>query len=434
MKRVKRRATAALLIAAALLLGLAVFLGKLFLDGADWAMYPANRSVYADGVLKTGTLTDRNGVVLARAGGYADDDAVRRACLHAVGDYNGFIGTGALKAFSARLAGYSPVFGTTRGGQTVALSIDAALQTAALGALNGQKGAVLVMDYETGEILCMVSSPTYDPRNPPSSFDGAQYEGVWLNRCLSAAYTPGSVFKLVTLAAAIENLGDLSRRSFTCAGSVQAGGTTVHCTGAHGTQTIEQALANSCNVAFAELSLELGPDTLQKYASALGLTEGHALDGIPTAAGRFDRAEAGSSDLAWSGIGQYNDLVCPYSILRLVAAVAGGGTAKEPTLLKGGGGGRMTLLAPRTAEQIGDMMRYNVAYAYGEWRFPNLSIHAKTGTAETGDGRAHAWFAGYLDEGAPLAFVVVLEHGGAGLAAAGSAANTILQKAVTLYP
>jgi peptidoglycan glycosyltransferase len=434
MKRVKRRATAALLIAAALLLGLAVFLGKLYLDGADWAMYSANRSVYAGGVLNTGTLTDRKAVVLARAGGYADDAAVRKACLHAVGDYGGFIGTGALKVFSARLAGYSPIFGTTRGGQTVALSIDAALQTTALGALNGQKGAVLVMDYKTGEILCMVSSPTYDPQNPPASFDGAQYEGVWLNRCLSAAYTPGSVFKLVTLTAAIEKLGDLSQRSFTCAGSVKVDGTTVHCTGTHGTQTIEQALANSCNVAFAELSLELGADTLLKYASDLGLTEGHELDGIPTAAGRFDKAEAGSSDLAWSGIGQYNDLVCPYSMLRLVAAVAGGGTAKEPTLLKGGNGGHMALLAPRTAEQIGDMMSYNVEYSYGTWKFPNLSVHAKTGTAETGDGTAHAWFAGYLDKGAPLAFVVVVEHGGGGLAVAGSAANTILQKAVTLYP
>jgi peptidoglycan glycosyltransferase len=438
MKRVKRRSTAALLIAAALVVGLAAFLLRLYQDGSGWAMYQANRSVYDNGVLDTGTLTDREGVVLASAGGgvysYADDPAVRKACLHVVGDYGGFIGTGALSAFSDRLAGYSFAFGTTRGPQTVALSVDAQLQVTALNALSGRSGAVLVMDYETGEILCMTSAPTYDPQNPPASFDGTQYEGVFLNRCLSATYTPGSVFKLVTLAAALENLPDLQSRRFTCTGSIEVNGETVTCTGWHGEETIEQALANSCNSVFGELSLELGADTLSRYAAALGITESHTLDGIPTAAGRFDKAEDQTADLAWSGIGQYNDLTSPYAMLRIVAAVAGNGVLTEPTLLEGGSGGQTRLLAADTAEQIGDMMSYNVAYAYGQWMFPGLSVCAKTGTAETGSGASHAWFVGYLDDGPPLAFAVVVEHGGGGLAAAGAVANTVLQKAVTLYP
>jgi peptidoglycan glycosyltransferase len=437
MKRVKRRATAALLLAAALLVGLGIFLLRLYQDGADWAMYRANRSVYQNGVLDTGTLTDREGVVLASAEGgtasYADDAAVRKACLHVVGDYGGFIGTGALNAFADKLAGYSFAFGTTRGAQTVALSVDAQLQVTALNALNGRSGAILVMDYETGEILCMVSAPTYDPANPPASFEGTQYEGVFLNRCLSATYTPGSVFKLVTIAAALENLPDLQGRRFTCNGGITVGGEWVACTGHHGEQTIEQALANSCNSVFGELSLELGADTLARYAAALGITEGHTLDGIPTAAGRFDEAEAGTADLAWSGIGQYNDLACPYSMLRLVAAVAGGGTLTEPTLQRGGSGGTARLLSSGTAERIGDMMEYNVLYEYGQWNFPGLSVCAKTGTAETGNGASHAWFVGYLNDGPPLAFAVVVEHGGGGLAAAGAVANTVLQKAVTLY-
>lgn len=437
MKRVKRRATAALLLAAALLVGLGIFLVRLYQNGADWALYAANRSVYKDGVLDTGTLTDREGVVLASAGdgifSYADDATVRKACLHVVGDYGGFIGTGALNAFADRLAGYSFAFGTTRGAQTVALSVDAQLQVAALNALAGRSGAVLIMDYETGEILCMVSAPTYDPADPPASFEGTQYEGVFLNRCLSATYTPGSVFKLVTLAAALENLPDLSSRRFTCTGGIEVGGETVTCTGWHGEETIEQALANSCNSVFGELSLELGADTLARYADALGITESHELDGIPTAAGRFDLAEDQTADLAWSGIGQYNDLVCPYSMLRLVAAVAGDGVLTEPTLLKGGSNGTTRLLSAETAERIGDMMDYNVVYAYGQWNFPGLSICAKTGTAETGSGTSHAWFVGYLNDGPPLAFAVVVEHGGGGLAAAGPVANTVLQKAVTLY-
>ena len=111
MKRIKSRAGFALIIAAAIICGLLLFFVKLAADGGDWAMFRANSSVYKNGVLSTGTLTDRNGTVLAKAGdgvfGYADEWAVRRAVQHAVGDYQGNIGTGALTVFADRLAGYS---------------------------------------------------------------------------------------------------------------------------------------------------------------------------------------------------------------------------------------------------------------------------------------------------------------------------------------
>jgi peptidoglycan glycosyltransferase len=78
------------------------------------------------------------------------------------------------------------------------------------------------------------------------------------------------------------------------------------------------------------------------------------------------------------------------------------------------------------------MMSYNVVYSYGEWRFPGLKLCAKTGTAEVGNGSSHAWFAGFLDsEEFPLAFVVLVENGGGGLAAAGPVANSVLQAAVS---
>jgi len=436
MKRVKNRAAVALLLAAAITAGLLLFLSRLWSDGADWAMYYANRSIYTDGYLRTGVLTDRNGAILAdgESGSYAADAETRRACLHLTGDYTGNIGTGALRSFRAQLAGYSPLFGTTRGGQTLALTPDSRLQRTALSALGGYRGAVLVQNYKTGEILCMVSSPVYDPAEPPASFDGPMYEGVFLNRALSAAYTPGSVFKLVTLAAAIENMDDLYDRSFYCDGGVTVDGSLVVCAGSHGTQTIEQALANSCNCAFAELSLELGTETLAAYAEGLGFTENLSLDGITTAAGRFDRAEPDSSALAWSGIGQSTNLVSPFAVLRLMAAVAGGGEAPEATLLVGKSGKKdVRLLSADTAEKLGDMMSYNVQYAYGAWNFPGLSLCAKSGTAEVGDGTSHAWFAGYLDDEAhPYAFTVVAERAGGGLAVAGAIANTVLQKAVEL--
>ena len=435
MKRVKHRASVAMLLALAIVAGLGVFLFRLWSDGADWALYRANQSVYSGGMLRTGTLTDREGVILAdgTAGTYAENANTRRACLHLIGDYSGNIGTGALQAFRSEMAGYSFVFGTARSGESLALSPDARLQETALAALGGYSGAVLVQNYVTGEILCIVSTPVYDPADPPASFDSPAYEGVFLNRALSTTYTPGSVFKLVTLAAAIENIPDLYERSFTCTGSVTVGGNPVVCTGWHGTQTIEQALANSCNCVFAELSLELGADTLAAYAKKLGYTDSLTLDGISSAAGRFDRAEAGTSDLAWSGIGQSTDLVCPFAVLRFSAAIAAGGTVPEATLLAGGSGKSVRLLSADTAKKLGDMMSYNVQYAYGSWLFPNLALCAKSGTAEVGDGTSHAWFTGYLDdEKHPYAFAVIAEHAGGGLTVAGAIANTVLQKAVEL--
>lgn len=434
MKRVKSRATSALIIAALLLIGMVVYIIDFADNSSAWVMYSANQNIYEGGVLSIGTLTDRNGTVLAHSEDgtyyYADDGNTRIACLHAVGDFGGNIGTGAVTAFADKLAGYSIVSGVSDKGKTIALTIDAELNKAAYSALAGRRGAVLVMDYTTGEILCMASSPSYDPNLGFDSEDSA-YEGVYLNRCLSSAYTPGSVFKLVTMAAAIENIDDLSQRSFYCAGSVDINGVAVKCTGTHGYQTIEQALANSCNCAFAEISLELGADTLSKYAEDLGFCSQLEINGIVTKAGSFEKGAAGSADLAWSGIGQYTDLVCPYAMLRYVAGIANGGTVAEPTLILGEKGGSVKLLSSGTASRIAEMMSYNVTYSYGTWNFPGLSLCAKSGTAEVGDGTSHAWFTGFLDdEEHPYAFCVVIENGGGGLSNAGTVANTVLQAAV----
>ena len=435
MKRVKRRAWSALILAAALILGLGVYTYRFAVYGRDWANFRANQSVWETGTLAMGTVTDRNGAVLADiADGkrvYSDDAETRIATLHAVGDAGGNIGTGALRVFADRLSGYNPVTGVSGGSGTVTLSIDAELCKIAYAALAGRKGAVMVSDYTTGEILCMVSAPSYDPTVGFDESDSA-YDGAYLNRCLSAAYTPGSVFKLVTLAAAIEKLPDLGDRTFTCGGSVNVDGNTVVCTAAHGEQTIEEALAHSCNVAFAQLSLELGGETLAQYAEALGLTSAPSLDGIATAAGNFDAAAAGSADLAWSGIGQSTDLVCPYALLRCVSAIANGGAVREPTLLCGERTKTTRVLSADTAEAIRSMMNYNVVSAYGEESFPGLTLCAKSGTAEVGDGTSHAWFTGFLadDPEHPYAFVVVIEHGGGGLRSAGPVANAVLQAAV----
>ena len=425
MKKVKRRATAALLIAALLVVGLAVYLVRLADDGGAWASY-------FSGGTPGGTILDRNGVVLYSSDedgcSFAEDWSTRVSCYHLLGDPNGNVRTGALRQFRDRLAGYSFVEGATSG-KTISLSVDSTLNVAACSALAGRSGAVMLMDYTTGEVLCMVSSPGDDPENPSSE----PADGTYLNKCLSSSFTPGSVFKLVTLAAAIDNIPDLFERSLWCEGEMIVDGALLTCTGSHGSQTIEQALANSCNCAFGTLALELGPELMAEYAEKLGMTASLQLDGMDVLPGSFTKGEAGSVGLAWSGVGQYEDLVCPYAMLRYVSAIANGGSVYEPTLLGHGSLDRETeLLSAETAQRIAEMMNYNVQNAYGSWVFPGLDVSAKTGTAEVGDGTSHAWMTGFLNDPAhPYAFVVILEHAGGGLANAGPVANAVLQAAVS---
>lgn len=426
MKKVKNRSWASLLIALLLVVGLAVYLVKLADNGGAWA-------TYFNGGTPGGTILDRNGVTLYSSTedgvSWAADYTTRLSCYHLIGDSTGNVRTGALRQFRDRLTGYSFISGTSSG-KTLQLTVDSSLNAAAYNALAGRDGAVMLIDYTTGEILCMVSTPADDPSNPSA----APADGTYLNKCLSASFVPGSVYKLVTLAAAIENIPDLFERSFWCEGSSVVDGAVLNCTGSHGSQTIEQALANSCNCAFGEIALELGADTLAEYAEKLGITQELTLDGMTVTPGSFDKAEAGSIGLAWSGIGQYNDLVVPYALVRYVCAIANGGSILEPTLLGHGGlDGETELLSADTAARIAEMMNNNVQTAYGgQWTFPGLNVSAKTGTAEVGDGTSHAWMTGFLNDPAhPYAFVVLVENAGGGLTNAGPVANQVLQAAVS---
>ena len=426
MKKVKNRSWASLLIALLLVVGLAVYLVKLADNGGAWA-------TYFNGGTPGGTILDRNGVTLYSSTedgvSWAADYTTRLSCYHLIGDSTGNVRTGALRQFRDRLTGYSFISGTSSG-KTLQLTVDSSLNAAAYNALAGRDGAVMLIDYTTGEILCMVSTPADDPSNPSA----APADGTYLNKCLSASFVPGSVYKLVTLAAAIENIPDLFERSFWCEGSSVVSGAVLNCTGSHGSQTIEQALANSCNCAFGEIALELGADTLAEYAEKLGITQELTLDGMTVTPGSFDKAGAGSIGLAWSGIGQYNDLVVPYALVRYVCAIANGGSILEPTLLGHGSlDGETELLSADTAARIAEMMNNNVQTAYGgQWTFPGLNVSAKTGTAEVGDGTSHAWMTGFLNDPAhPYAFVVLVENAGGGLTNAGPVANQVLQAAVS---
>ena len=317
---------------------------------------------------------------------------------------------------------------------------------AAWDALNGRNGTVGVYNYKTGEIICMVSAPAYDPASPPVIEEGdTSYEGVYINRFLSSKSVPGSTFKLITASAAIDHIPDIHQRSFECTGSWTVGGTSVSCTKAHGTMTFEEALNVSCNVTFARLAVELGSSVMNEYTVQTGLTEEYSVNGIPTMPSSFDFESEGEAGLAWSGVGQGKDLVNPCSLMIFCGAVANGGTTAMPQIIDHTAfveGVRTSLYIKRsttslleesTADTLKAMMKSNVANNYGQENFPGLDIAAKSGTAEVDKSKAsNAWFTGFLDDpNHPLAFVVMVEEGGSGAKTAGSIANIVLQEAVS---
>ena len=442
MTKIKRRAVSVLVLIALLLAGLGVYIVKYLKDGGAWASFESNHTVYTDGVLTAGTITDRTGLVLWQGkdghAAYNEDSLIRKATLHVIGDRWGNIGTGAVFQLKDKLTGYNPITGVysmDNTGGSVELSINAELSAYAYSALNGRRGTIGICDVETGEILCLATSASYDPDNMPDSFDSPEYEGVYINRFLSAAYTPGSIFKLVTMAAAIENIPDLFEKTYYCEGYYETCGDVVNCTGFHGELTAEDALAVSCNCAFAQISEELGSDILAEYAEKYGLTGSTEIDGIRTVSGRFDKAEENTANVAWSGIGQYNDLVNPAVMLRFVAAVANGGKAPELTLLeRSRAASTKRIMQEATAQRLGEMMNYNVYRTYGEEKFSGIEMHAKSGTAEVGGGNSpHALFTGYgVKNGKTYAFIVIVENGGYGSSVAGGIAADVMQKAFEL--
>ena len=337
MKKIEKRAFLCLLFGLVLMAGLCYFVYEDWHDGGEWAVYEGNRDVYADGDLAKGAVYDRYGNLLMRntADGiiFNDDSDVRAGCMHITGDKDNNIATGANRVFLDRLIGFdfiNGIYSLNNDGEDVYLTLDGDVCATAYRALSGRKGTVGVYNYKTGELVCMVSSPTYDPQDPPSTIP----EGAYINRFISAAFAPGSTFKLLTAAASIETQDDAYSYEVDCEGSIDYGhGDEVTDLSVHGTVNLKKALEVSCNCYFAKLSEKVGGETIKKYVHKAGLDQSYDIDGIETKAGTFDYPDGGVN-LAWTGIGQWHDMVNPCAMMVYMGAIANGGTAVMPSIVK----------------------------------------------------------------------------------------------------
>lgn len=406
--------------------GLSCFLWDYAIHGKHWALHSANGRLYQGPNQRPsmGVVIDRRGEVLLQLsseGSYAKDDGVRKGMLHWLGDRQGNIYPGILHHYFSQMAGYSlrdGLYSYDSCGGVMQLTLSSAACKTALEALGEYSGTIAVMNYHTGELLCAVSTPTFDAAqgNPAEPVNG-----VYWNRFTQGVYVPGSIFKLVTTAAALEELPHITRQQFTCYGEIILGNERITCEMAHGTMDLKEAMMHSCNCAYAAISYQLGRERLLCYANGAEVLKPVCFDGITTAAGGL-----GPDLLGWSGIGQGMDQINPCAFLAFVAAIARDGQGVEPYVVSSVERSgkcvyractkeRERIMSCKTARKLTGYMRYNVDAKYGKEQFTPFCVCAKSGTAEVEGHRPNAMFVGFVqEEQYPLAFIVAVEDGGYG--------------------
>lgn len=438
MNRVTKRTWLMGVFIIVLLGGMLFFIWEYATQSQKWIVAAGSPHIYSGGNIGCGTVSDRSGkLLLDMTGGrkYASDEDTRRSTLHWLGDRSGFISAGAIAHYAADLSGFDKFNGIYNadgtGGQAV-LTLSSRVQNAALKALGDRKGTVGVYNYKTGEILCAVTNPTFDPENVPdiAGDTSGKYEGIYLNRFVQSTYIPGSIFKVVTTAAALESADGILDKRFTCTGTYEYGTEAVTCEAAHGTVDLKGALARSCNCSFAQIAELVGKDAMVKYVKKFKVTEPLKFDGITTARGNYDVSKTAMVSFAWSCIGQHTDQVNPARFMTFMGTIAGGGVAAEPYLMAEVRNGDAIVyeaktsqtgrtMSAETANILKSFMRNNVQSVYGDWNFEGLNVCAKSGTSQLGgEQTSNAMFAGFVEDAQyPLAFIVVVENGGYGASA-----------------
>lgn len=352
-------------------------------------------------------------------------------------------------------------------GYDVTLTLDLALQEKANDLLGDQRGAAVLMDAKTGEILAMASNPSFDPNQlyansgNQSELEIEQASAYWniltkqegsplLFRPTQGLYAPGSIFKTVTLAAAIDSGIAKPDTAYRDEGAFKVDDRVIveqnRPNENRVNYTLTEAYGYSLNVVFAQVGLQLGGERLADYAKRFGLGEDIPFD-LPVAPSQISATPdflSNRSSLADTAFGQGQLLVTPLQMAELAGAIANDGEMMRPYLLdhiSDASGDALQQGKPRTwkraiksesAAEVRDIMIESVqnGYAAGA-QIPGYVVGGKTGTAEVSGQQPHAWFIGFAGEEQPqYAVAVVVEHGGEGSKVALPIGRQLLQTAL----
>lgn len=423
-------------------------------DLADEEWNPRVLSEYYDPL--RGRILDRDGNVLAESfsGGirYYSDASV----AHVLGYLDPRYGSqGVELAFNEVLAGreVSGWLGAWRSefdrerrrGHDVMLTLDPVAQAAATAALGARNGAVVAIDPRNGEVLVMLSVPTYDPGNLGTLGEQllADPNSPLLNRATQGQYPPGSTFKAVTAIGALDSGVIAADTVVECPGEIVIDGFPINCRNTPqgvGTYPFKHAFTYSVNAIFGQVGVAMGWTTLAEYASRLGIGQEVPFQ-LATAPGQIHGPESELSEvlLATTAFGQGELLATPLQMALVAAAVANGGEVVYPriALAELENGERIQELdsvssrrvfSETLAATMKDFMASVIEAGQAAGLDIGVSVGGKTGTAEAGDGTSHAWFIGFAPVDEPrVAIAVVVERGGQGGSVAGPIAGEVMR-------
>lgn len=409
-----------------------------------------------------GDILDVNGVLLATTAEgqrvYAADQAVREAVVHMVGDSASNVNNGAESFFSSYLYGFQQSFlerlsfavkGQPRTGDTVQLTLDSRLSAYVDSIFpEGKTGAVVVMNYKTGKILTSQSFPNFDPMNISVAVK-RDPQKPFFNRAIQGLYAPGSTYKIVTTAAALQNMPDATARAFQCTGQLLLGERLITDAGTdlaagkitqHGQLTLLRAFQVSCNNTFAGLALSIGDENLKKTSEAFGFNDNFLFRDLVVENSSYPTENRNDGEIAWTGAGQSALTASPMHMCMITSAIANDGVMMEPRLLEKVTAANGTVRAefasriyqkPLTAAhaaQIKEYMRAVVTGGTGTAAgIGGVRVCGKTGSAEMDtQENTNAWFVGFLDEEkSPYALAIVVEDAGGGGSVAAPIAKQI---------
>lgn len=421
---------------------------------------------------KRGSIITSDGLTLAESvqqedGSYARSHPNGNLAAHVVGYYSQRYGASGVEGsqnetltgsrdYSSWNNAINSLAGVTQPGNSVQLTIDSRIQSAAEQALRGRTGSIVVLDPRTGAVLAMASSPTYDNTDVEAAMAAANSEDAdtsLYDRSTQALYTPGSTFKVVTLAAALENNAATLDSAYNSPGRLEIGGADVVNIneGSYGQITLREAFARSANTVFGQVADNLGADKLVETARAFGYGQTLGQDFDSAASIMPDPADMTEWELAWAGAGQpvgQNHTPGPQTTTLqnavVAAAIANNGIAMNPyvvssvlsptgTVIKTTGQHAIgQAVSSTTAERVKEAMLEVVEHGTGSGAsVAGVRVAGKTGTAETGNSLANSTFVGFAPYDTPtVAISVVLEERSSNETSAAQVAGQVLAAAL----
>lgn len=408
-----------------------------------------------------GSILDRAGNVLAASQPDGTRQYTDPSAAHIVGYLDARFGSqGAELAFNNELSGRSgggsfeaaidaEFRRTVERGLDVMLTIDPRVQAAAAGALGQRPGAVVAIDPRNGEILAMVSYPTYNPGSLAEQGEAlvADPASPLLNRATQGLYPPGSTFKTVTAASALDHNVIRPETIVVCDEEVVVDGFPISCRNVPqgpGTYPFKNAYTFSVNAIFAQLGVDLGWDRLLETARDFGFERSldFTFDTSPTQILAPD-SEQTRVLLASTAFGQGELLATPLQMALVAATIANDGVLVNPhvglattrdgkLLNRLDQPGSHRVISSETAAIMRDFMVSVVANGQANGvNLPGIQVGGKTGTAESGTGTSHAWFIAFAPADNPvIAVAVVVENGGQGGVVASPIAGEVIRAAL----